>query len=121
MRRVLVGQAGGAPSELTVQRYMAREGLHTPRRDVVFGRLASGAANVLYSGDVLHGRQIGGEQTWQDAIQKNNSQFISGYRCRWREDTLHVAVALKRPVTGQGLPGTTTLLTRCSSSRRRSL
>ncbi len=53
VRRIMVAQAGDAPSERTLQRHFAREDLATPRGTTVFGRFEAGAPNVLWTGDVL--------------------------------------------------------------------
>ena len=53
VRRIMVAQAGDAPSERTLQRHFAREDLATPRGSTVFGRFEAGAPNVLWTGDVL--------------------------------------------------------------------
>ena len=64
VRRIMVAQAGDAPSERTLQRHFAREDLATPRGSVVFGRFEAGAPNELWTGDVLHGPLIGGKKTY---------------------------------------------------------
>ena len=64
VRRIMVAQAGDAPSERTLQRHFAREDLATPRGSVVFGRFEAEAPNVLWTGDVLHGPLIGGKKTY---------------------------------------------------------
>ena len=51
VRRIMVAQAGDAPSERTLQRHFAREDLATPRGSTVFGRFEAEAPNVLWTGE----------------------------------------------------------------------
>jgi len=104
VRRIMVAQAGDAPSERTLQRHFAREDLTTPRGAVVFGRFEAEAPNVLWTGDVLHGPLIGGKKTYLVAFLDDHSRFITGYRWGWSEDSLHLAAAFKRAIAARGLP-----------------
>ena len=104
VRRIMVAQAGDAPSERTLQRHFAREDLATPRGSVVFGRFEAEAPNVLWTGDVLHGPLIGGKKTYLAAFLDDHSRFVTGHRWGWSEDSLHLAVAFKRAVAARGLP-----------------
>ena len=105
VRRIMVAQAGDAPSERTLQRHFAREDLTNPRGAVVFGRFEAEAPNVLWVADVLHGPLIGGRKTYLVAFLDDHSRFITGHRWGWSEDSLHLAVAFKRAVAARGLPG----------------
>ena len=104
VRRIMVAQAGDAPSERTLQRHFAREDLATPQGSTVFGRFEAEAPNVLWTGDVLHGPLIGGKKTYLVAFIDDHSRFVTGYRWGWSEDSLHLAVAFKRAVAARGLP-----------------
>ena len=104
VRRIMVAQAGDAPSERTLQRHFAREDLATPRGTTVFGRFEAEAPNVLWVADVLHGPLIGGRKTYLVAFLDDHSRFITGHRWGWSEDSLHLAVAFKRAVAARGLP-----------------
>jgi putative transposase len=104
VRRIMVAQAGDAPSERTLQRHFAREDLATPRGAVVFGRFEAEAPNMLWTADVLHGPAVGGRKTYLVAFLDDHSRFITGYRWGWSEDSLHLAVAFKRAVAARGLP-----------------
>ena len=104
VRRIMVAQAGDAPSERTLQRHFAREDLATPRGSTVFGRFEAEAPNVLWVADVLHGPLIGGRKTYLVAFLDDHSRFVTGYRRGWSEDSLHLAAAFKRAVAARGLP-----------------
>src|SRR5260370_26727220 len=52
VRRIMVAQAGDAPSERTLPRHFAREDLATPRGAVVVGRVEAAAPNMLRTADV---------------------------------------------------------------------
>ena len=106
VRRIMVAQAGDAPSERTLQRHFAREDLVTPRGSTVFGRFEAEAPNVLWVADVLHGPLIGGKKTYLFAFLDDHSRFITGHRWGWSEDSLHLAAAFKRAVAARGLPRT---------------
>lgn len=90
VRRIMVAQAGDAPSERTLQRHFAREDLATPRGTTVFGRFEAGAPNVLWVAGVLHGPLIGGGRpTWSRSwtITRGSSPGTGGggarTRCTW--------------------------------------
>jgi transposase InsO family protein len=106
VRRIMVAQAGDAPSERTLQRHFAREDLVTPRGSTVFGRFEAEAPNVLWVADVLHGPLIGGKKTYLFAFLDDHSRFITGHRWGWSEDSLHLAAAFQRAVAARGLPRT---------------
>ena len=106
VRRIMVAQAGDAPSERTLQRHFAREDLVTPRGSTVFGRFEADAPNVLWVADVLHGPLIGGKKTYLLAFLDDHSRFVTGHRWGWSEDSLHLATAFKRAIAARGLPRT---------------
>jgi putative transposase len=118
VRRIMVAQAGDAPSERTLQRHFAREDLTTPRGAVVFGRFEAEAPDVLWTGDVLHGPLAGGRKTYLVAFLDDHSRFVTGYRRGWSEDSLHLAAAFKRAIAARGLPRTLWITGPASSMRR---
>jgi putative transposase len=67
VRRILKVQSGWAPDERTRQQHFARQGLGrgagrgTP---AVFGRFEASRPNEIWTGDALHGPQVGGRKTY---------------------------------------------------------
>ena len=106
VRRIMVAQAGDAPSERTLQRHFAREDLTIPARaPVVFGRFEAEAPNVLWTGDVLHGPLVGGKKTYLVGIP--GRPFPVRHRAPVGVERGLAApggAAFKRAVAARGLP-----------------
>jgi putative transposase len=86
VRRIMVAQAGDAPSERTLQRHFAREDLATPRGAVVFGRFEAEAPNMLWTADVLHGPAVG-EEDLPGGLPGRSLQVHHRVPVGWSEDS----------------------------------
>ena len=68
VQRILRAQSGWAPSDRTLQRLFTRLELNRPPADPgqqqVFGRFEATRPNELWTGDALHGPQVGGRKTY---------------------------------------------------------
>ncbi len=105
--RVMSEAGTGPPSVRTIQRHLARLGLHTrpdgaaPR---VYGRFEAKAANELCTGDALHGPDVAGVKTYLLAFIDDHSRAVAGYRWTLAEDTLRLCAALRAGVGSRGVP-----------------
>jgi len=68
VQRVLRASSGWAPSDRTLQRLFERLELNAPPPDEasqqVFGRFEAARPNELWTGDALHGPQVGGRKAY---------------------------------------------------------
>lgn len=95
-------------SRRTIQRHFARLGLNTrpdgsPPR--AYGRFQASAANELWTGDALHGPQVGGKKAYLLAFIDDYSRALVGYRWTHAEDTLRLEAALRSGLGARGVPG----------------
>ncbi len=105
--RVMVEAGAKAPSVRTIQRHLARLGLHT-RPDgsppKAYGRYEAKAANDLWTGDALHGPTVGGAKAYLLAFIDDFSRTLTGYRWTLAEDTLRLTTALRSGLASRGVP-----------------
>ena len=104
---VISAAEGWAPSERTIQRLFARLGLNT-RPDgtppEAFGRFEAVAANDRWTGDALHGPQVGGHKAFLFAFIDDHSRALTGYRWGHSEDTVRLEAALRHGLGARGIP-----------------
>lgn len=104
---VISASRGWAPSERTIQRLFARLGLNT-RPDgtppEAFGRFEAVAANDRWTGDALHGPQVGGHKAYLFAFIDDHSRALTGYRWGHSEDTVRLEAALRHGLGARGIP-----------------
>ena len=104
---VIRAAEGSAPSQRTIQRHFARLGLNT-RPDgttpVAFGRFEAAAPNDRWTGDALHGPQIGGRKVFLFAFIDDHSRALTGYRWGHSEDTVRLEAALRHGLGSRGIP-----------------
>ena len=103
---ILVAQ-GWAPSERTIQRLFARLGLNTRPNGTppeAFGRFEAAAVNDRWTGDALHGPQIGGHKAYLFAFIDDHSRALTGYRWGHSEDTVRLEAALRHGLGSRGIP-----------------
>ena len=102
-----VSQDCPVPSRRTVQRHFARLGLNT-RPDgtppEAFGRFEAAARNDRWTGDALHGPQIGGAKTYLFAFIDDHSRLLVGYRWGRAEDTVRLEAAFRHGLSSRGVP-----------------
>ncbi len=95
------------PSRRTVQRHFARLGLNT-RPDgtppEAFGRFEAAARNDRWTGDALHGPQVGGAKTYLFAFIDDHSRLLVGYRWGRAEDTVRLEAAFRHGLSSRGVP-----------------
>jgi len=104
---VIATAEGWAPSERTIQRLFARLGLNTrPDGSVpeAFGRFEAAAPNDRWTGDALHGPQVGGHKAYLFAFIDDHSRAIPGYRWAHSEDTVRLEAALRHGLGARGIP-----------------
>ncbi len=105
--RVMAEAGVKPPSVRTIQRHLARLGLHT-RPDgsppKAYGRFEARAANDLWTGDALHGPTVGGAKTYLLAFIDDFSRTLTGYRWTLAEDTLRLTTALRSGLASRGVP-----------------
>lgn len=109
VRRVMVASGAAAPSERTLQRHFARQGLNTrpdgtPPR--VFGRFQASARNDRWEGDGLHGPAVAGRKTYLLAFVDDYSRLLPAFRWGHGEDVVHLEGALRAGVASRGVPNT---------------
>jgi len=107
IKRILEAQHGWAPDERTLQRMFVRTGLtalRAPAEPAVFGRFEAERPNVLWTGDALHGRRIGGRKTYLFAFIDDHSRAVMGHRWGFAEDTVRLAAALRPALAARGVP-----------------
>ena len=107
VRAILVADRGWSPSERTIQRLFAREGLNV-RPDgatpAPYGRFEAEAPNDRWTGDALHGPHIDGRKAYLFAFIDDHSRAIPGYRWGYSEDTIRLEAALRHGLAARGIP-----------------
>lgn len=108
---VLREHAGWAPSDRTLQRHFAAQGLNAPASageggHGVFGRFEAEGPNDRWTGDALHGSVVGGGKAILFAFVDDNTRLLTGYRWAHREDTVRMEAALRAGIAARGIPGT---------------
>jgi len=109
VRRILRIQMGWAPGERTLQRWFAEDPTITDLMSAgaaapVFGRFEAARPNELWTGDALHGPQVGGRKTYLFAFLDEDSRAIMGHRFGFAEDTVRLAAALRPALGSRGVP-----------------
>ena len=109
VRRVMVASGATAPSERTLQRHFARQGLNTrpdgtPPR--VFGRFQASGRNDRWEGDGLHGPAVAGRKSYLLAFVDDYSRLLPAFRWGHGEDVVHLEGALRAGVASRGVPKT---------------
>jgi len=93
------------PSERTLQRHFAELGLHRvsiPK--MVFGRFEADQANARWTGDCLHGPQIGGAKAILFAWIDDHSRLLTAFKWVRREDTIRCLEVLRAGIQTFGIP-----------------
>ena len=96
----------GRTSERTIQRHLARKGLHrggSPPR-IAYGRFEAEHPNDRWTGDALHGLAVAGRKTYLFAFIDDHSRAITGYRWGLSEDTVRLEAALRNGLAARGVP-----------------
>ncbi|MDQ0937584.1 DDE-type integrase/transposase/recombinase [Streptomyces turgidiscabies] len=70
----------------------------------MFGRFEATRGNELWTGDALHGPEIGGRKTYLFAFIDDHSRAIVGHRFGFAEDTVRLAAALRPALSARGIP-----------------
>ncbi len=107
VQRILRASSGWAPSESTLLRHFHRLELMGPPVGVggeVFGRFEAGDPNERWTGDALHGPQVGGRKVYLFAFLDDHSRLLVGYRFGFSEDTVRLGVALHPALAARGVP-----------------
>jgi putative transposase len=108
VQRILRAQSGWAPSDRTLQRLFARLELNAPPADPgqqqVFGRFEASRPNELWTGDALHGPQVGGRKTYLFCFIDDHSRAVMGARWAFHEDVVRLAAALRPALAVRGVP-----------------
>jgi putative transposase len=101
------GEDGGVCSERTIQRHFSRLGLKVSRGAgpvKVYGRFEASERNELWTGDGLHGPQIGGRKAILLAFIDDFSRSLVGYRWGTAEDVTRLEAALRAGLSARGVP-----------------
>ncbi|MGH8989384.1 MAG: DDE-type integrase/transposase/recombinase [Acidimicrobiales bacterium] len=106
---VAVMEAAGhqAPHVRTLQRHFARLGLSGPGNAAapkVYGRFEASSPNELWTGDALHGPQVGGRKAYLLAFIDDCSRLLCGYRWCSAEDSVRLESALRAGLASRGVP-----------------
>jgi putative transposase len=108
VQRILRGTSGWAPSDRTLQRLFIRLELNQPPADPgqrqVFGRFEASRPNELWTGDALHGPQVGGRKTYLFCFIDDHSRAVMGARWAFHEDVVRLAAALRPALAVRGVP-----------------
>ena len=107
VRRILLEQAGRAPSLRTIQRHFVRLELNTRpdgRPPEAFGRFQAEAPGALWTADFYHGPKIDGAKTYLFLIIDDHSRFVVGHRWRLAENTIGLLGVLRDAVAAHGVP-----------------
>jgi putative transposase len=105
--RILRSHSGWSPSERTLLRHFARLELTTRpdgRAPQAFGRFEAARPNVRWTGDALHGPAVAGRKTFLFCFVDDHSRAVMGARWGYFEDTVRLAVALRRALASRGVP-----------------
>jgi len=102
---IVKAKNGDGPSERTLQTHFARAGLNRPTKPVgIHGRFEAEAANQRWTGDAMHGPQVGGRKALLFAYEDDHSRLLVGYRWVRREDTVRAEAALRPAIEARGIP-----------------
>ena len=105
--RVLAEAGGGKVAERTLQRHFARLGLNV-RPDGShpqgLGRFQAEEFGQLWTGDGLHGPQVGGAKAILFAFIDDWSRAVPGWRWGHAEDAVRLEAALRRGLESAGVP-----------------
>jgi putative transposase len=110
VRAVMLAAAegdGGVCSERTIQRHFSRLGLKVARGAgpvKVYGRFEASERNELWTGDGLHGPQVGGRKAILLAFIDDFSRSLVGYRWGTAEDVTRLEAALRAGLGARGVP-----------------
>ncbi|MFI5142731.1 MAG: DDE-type integrase/transposase/recombinase [Thermoanaerobaculales bacterium] len=101
------GDGGDVCSERTIQRHFSRLGLKVSRGRgpvKVYGRFEACERNELWTGDGLHGPQVGGRKAILLAFIDDFSRSLVGYRWGTAEDVTRLEAALRAGLSARGVP-----------------
>ena len=102
------GAAGRVPSDRSLQRLFARLELNKlpagPGQQRVFGRFEATRPNELWTGDALHGPDVGGRKTYLFCFIDDHSRAVMGARWAFHEDVVRLAAALRPALAVRGIP-----------------
>jgi putative transposase len=107
VQRILRAQSGWAPCDRTLQRLFSRLELGRPAdpgSQQVFGRFEAFRPNELWTGDALHGPQVGGRKTYLFCFIDDHSRAVMGARWAFHEDVVRLAAALRPALAVRGVP-----------------
>jgi putative transposase len=107
VQRILRATSGWAPSDRTLQRLFERLELGRPAgqdSQQVFGRFEAARPNELWTGDALHGPQVGGRKTYLFCFIDDHSRAVMGARWAFHEDVVRLAAALRPALASRGVP-----------------
>jgi putative transposase len=107
VQRILRATSGWAPSDRTLQRLFGRLELGRPAgqdSQQVFGRFEAARPNELWTGDALHGPQVGGRKTYLFCFIDDHSRAVMGARWAFHEDVVRLAAALRPALAARGVP-----------------
>jgi putative transposase len=96
-----------SPHVRTLQRHFTRLGLAGPGNvDAVkvYGRFEASSPNELWTGDALHGPQVGGRKAYLLAFIDDHSRLLCGYRWCVAEDSVRLESALRAGLASRGVP-----------------
>ena len=107
VREILLRAGERAPSERTLQRHFARQGLNRVGRAAaprIYGRFEAEGRNELWTGDALHGPVIRSRKAYLFCFIDDWSRTLVGYRWGLAEDTLRLEAALRAGLSSRGVP-----------------
>jgi putative transposase len=96
-----------APSERTITRHLARQGLTRARLlgpERAFGRFEASRPNEMWTADVLHGPVVAGRKALLFGILDDHSRFVVAARFAYLETTLAFQQVLRPAFMSRGLP-----------------
>ena len=70
----------------------------------MFGRFEATRPNELWTGDALHGPQVGGRKTYLFCFIDDHSRAVMGARWAFHEDVVRLAAALRPALASRGVP-----------------
>lgn len=93
------------PSARTLQRHFADLGLNKPAVEAAaFGRFEADTVNARWTGDCLHGPQIGGAKAILFAWIDDHSRRLIAWRWVRREDAIRGQGVLRAGIQAHGIP-----------------
>jgi len=107
VRAVMEAAGQRSPNVRTLQRHFARLGLQGPGNasaPKVYGRFEASSPNELWTGDALHGPQVGGRKAYLLAFIDDHSRLLVGYRWCVSEDSVRLESALRHGLASRGVP-----------------